>query len=131
MAPALSPFTVGIVFGPMFFRFNFWCSQSGSHPAGNWAKLGYKLNMKVKKRKIPLSSRLPNGTYHKNLAISQEKNNSKTLGNFGVNCPWKILFFKIEIMFFRSNLGDPKKHFKFGHNLWVVYILGYFTWLWI
>jgi len=34
-----------------FFPSILWWIQSGNHPIGNWAKLGYKLDMKVLKNK--------------------------------------------------------------------------------
>jgi len=47
-----------------------WCSHNANHPENKLAKFSYTWNMKVSFLKnIFLYSRLPIGTYHKNLAI--------------------------------------------------------------
>ncbi len=57
-----------------------WCSQSDDHPKNHFAKFGYILDMKVrKKNRIVLYSWLPTGTFHNNLVMWK-----KYSSNFGL-----------------------------------------------
>ncbi len=81
-----------------------WCNQSGNHWEENLAKFGYKLDMKVREKKIIFGSWLPTRTYllkYYNLDFFSLKS-----GQFGLFFSWKFLLIDLRSLFSGSNLAE-------------------------